>query len=54
MNNIDILQTKYLQDLIDQKQIMEDALKYQGATVQDGEGFSTMVPKVQNVTKTKV
>ena len=48
-----ILRTQYVNDLVNQRQIMENAMIYQESPVTSGEGLSTMVPKVSALTGTK-
>lgn len=50
MNDTEALRTQYVDDLTNQRQSMEDAMKYQNSPVTAGEGFSTMVPKVAAMT----
>ena len=45
-----MLRTQYVDELVNQRQNMENAMLYQNAEVSSGEGFSTMVPKVEALT----
>lgn len=48
-----ILRTQYVDDLVNQRQALEDAMLYQESPVVAGEGLSTMIPKVQALTGAK-
>ena len=48
-----ILRTQYVNDLVKQRQEMENAMLFQNAPVNPGEGFSEMIPKVPSLTGSK-
>ena len=48
-----ILRTQYVDDLVAQRQALEDALVYQNIEVTTGEGLKTLVPKVASITGSK-
>lgn len=49
-----ILRTQYVDDLVNQRDLLEDVMVYQNALIESGEGLNTMVPKVQSLTGAKV
>ena len=53
MANTETLRTQYVNDLVNQRQALEDAMLYQESPVEHGEGLNTMVPKVQALTGAK-
>ena len=48
-----ILRTQYVDDLVNQRQALEDAMLYQESPIVAGEGLNTMVPKVSALTGAK-
>ena len=49
-----ILRTQYVDDLVEQRQNLEEALKYQNINTTTGEGLKTLVPKVAAITGNKL